>query len=79
LAEELELAGSDSSVERRAMIFQLVESLPEDQRLVIVRRFVEQRSIREIAQEFSRSEGAIKQLQFRALRNLRTGLRSHHE
>jgi RNA polymerase sigma-70 factor (ECF subfamily) len=79
LAEDLELAGSDGSIERRAMIFQLVESLPDDQRQVIVRRFVEQRSIKEIAQEFSRSEGAIKQLQLRALRNLRTQLRSHHE
>ena len=79
LAEDLELAGNDASIERRAMIFQLVETLPEDQRLVIIRRFVEQRSIKEIAQEFSRSEGAIKQLQLRALRNLRTRLRSHHE
>lgn len=79
LAEELELAGNDASLERRAMIFQLVESLPDDQRQVIIRRFVEQRSIREIAREFSRSEGAIKQLQLRALRNLRTRLRSHHE
>ena len=79
LAEDLELAGNDGSIERQAMIFQLVESLPEDQRQVIIRRFVEQRSIKEIAQEFSRSEGAIKQLQLRALRNLRTRLRSHHE
>jgi len=79
LAEDLELAGNDGSIERRAMIFQLVESLPEDQRQVIIRRFVDQRSIKEIAQELSRSEGAIKQLQLRALRNLRTRLRSHHE
>ena len=76
LAEDSELAGNDGNLERRAMVFQLVESLPEDQRVVIVRRFVEQRSIREIAQEFSRSEGAIKQLQLRALRNLRARLRS---
>ena len=75
-ADDLELPGNDGNLERRAMIFQLVESLPEDQRTVIVRRFVEQRSIREIAQEFSRSEGAIKQLQLRALRNLRARLRS---
>jgi len=79
LAEDLELAGNDGSIERRAMIFQLVESLPEDQRQVIIRRFVDQRSIKEIAQELSRSEGAIKQLQLRGLRNLRTRLRSHHE
>jgi RNA polymerase sigma-70 factor (ECF subfamily) len=42
-----------------------------DQRMVIVRRFIEQRSIREVATELGRSEGAIKQLQLRALENLR--------
>jgi DNA-directed RNA polymerase specialized sigma24 family protein len=34
-------------------------------------RFAEEKSIRDIAQQLSRSEGAIKQLQFRALQNLR--------
>jgi DNA-directed RNA polymerase specialized sigma24 family protein len=34
-------------------------------------RFAEQKSIREIAQHLGRSEGAIKQLQFRGLENLR--------
>ena len=58
-------------IERRAMLFQLVDSLPDDQRSVIIKRFVEQRSIRDIAQEFGRSEGAIKQLQYRALESLR--------
>ncbi len=60
------------------MLFQLVDSLPPDQRLVIARRFVDQRSIREIAAELGRSEGAVKQLQFRALHTLRTHMRSHH-
>src|SRR2546426_11860887 len=58
-------------IERRATLSQLVDSLPEDQRSVIIKRFVEQRSIRDIAQEFGRSEGAIKQLQYRALESLR--------
>jgi len=73
-AESLENAdaGVDQEVERRAMLFQLVERLPDDQRLVIVRRFVEQKSVREIAQELGRTEGAVKQLQFRALQSLRT-------
>ena len=69
--EELEDAGADGKIERRAMLFQLVDGLPEDQRLVVVKRFVEQRSIREIAAELGRSEGAVKQLQFRALQTLR--------
>jgi DNA-directed RNA polymerase specialized sigma24 family protein len=34
-------------------------------------RFGDERSIREIAGELGRSEGAVKQLQFRALENLR--------
>lgn len=73
-ADELELleVGADQQVERRAMLFQLVERLPDDQRLVIVRRFVEQKSVKEIAQELGRSEGAVKQLQFRALESLRS-------
>jgi RNA polymerase sigma-70 factor (ECF subfamily) len=58
-------------VERRARLFQAVETLPEDQRRVIILRFAEEKSIREIAGELQRSEGAIKQLQFRGLENLR--------
>ena len=34
-------------------------------------RFADEKSIREIAGELGRSEGAVKQLQFRALENLR--------
>ncbi len=62
---------SHKEIEQRAMLFQLVDQLPTDQRRVVVQRFVEQRSVREIAQELGRSEGAVKQLQFRALENLR--------
>ncbi|HEX2715027.1 MAG TPA: sigma-70 family RNA polymerase sigma factor, partial [Candidatus Acidoferrales bacterium] len=66
------LADSDlEEIERRAQLFRFVAKLPEDQRRVLVKRFVEQRSIREIAQELGRTEGAVKQLQFRALESLR--------
>jgi RNA polymerase sigma-70 factor (ECF subfamily) len=58
-------------LERQAHLFRLVEALAEDQRRVVLMRFVEEKSIREIAQALARSEGAIKQLQFRALQNLR--------
>ena len=74
----IEEIGVDDEIERRAMLFQLVDSLPPDQRLVIIRRFVDQRSIREIATELQRSEGAVKQLQFRALHTLRTRMRNDH-
>jgi len=39
-----------------------------------VMRFADEKSIREIAAELSRSEGAVKQLQFRALEHLRNRL-----
>jgi len=61
-------------VERQARLFRLVGSLPEDQRRVIAMRFAEEKSIREIANELGRSEGAVKQLQFRGLQNLRMQL-----
>jgi RNA polymerase sigma-70 factor (ECF subfamily) len=62
-------------VERRARLFSAVEALPEDQRKVILLRFGEEKSIREIASDLNRSEGAVKQLQFRGLENLRARLR----
>ena len=58
-------------VEDRARLYRLVNQLPEDQRQVVVLRFAQQKSIREIAQRLGRSEGAVKQLQFRGLQNLR--------
>lgn len=61
-------------VERRARLFSAVDKLPEDQRRVIVMRFADEKNIREIAGELGRSEGAVKQLQFRALENLRNRL-----
>lgn len=62
-------------VERRARLFSAVETLPEDQRKVILLRFGEEKSIREIAADLNRSEGAVKQLQVRGLENLRARLR----
>jgi RNA polymerase sigma-70 factor (ECF subfamily) len=55
----------------RGRLFCLVDKLPEDQRRVVFMRFAEEKSIREIANEIGRSEGAVKQLQFRGLQNLR--------
>ncbi len=55
----------------RARLFRLVDELPADQRRVVAMRFAEEKSIREIADEIGRSEGAVKQLQFRGLQNLR--------
>jgi RNA polymerase sigma-70 factor, ECF subfamily len=58
-------------VERKATLFRLVETLPVEQRRVLVLRFVEEKSIKEVATEVRKTEGAVKQLQFRALTTLR--------
>jgi len=61
-------------IERRAIVAQLVDRLPDTQRQVIEMRFAGGKSIREIATALDRSEGAVKQLQLRALENLRKHL-----
>ena len=76
--DDLDQIGLEDDIEQRAMLYQLVETLPDDQRRVIIRRFVGQKSLREISTELGRSEGAIKQLQLRALQNLRERIRSNH-
>jgi RNA polymerase sigma-70 factor, ECF subfamily len=58
-------------VERRATVFRLVDTLPAEQKRVVVLRFVEQKSIKEVAKAVRKTEGAVKQLQFRALSTLR--------
>ncbi len=67
-----------ADVERAALLFRLVDALPADQRRVIVERYVEERSIREIAARLERSEGAVKQLQLRALQTLRARMEAAH-
>lgn len=67
-----------ADVERRALLSQYVAELPEIQRRVILARFVEQKSIREIATQLRRTEGAIKQLQFRAVHSLRARMDETH-
>jgi RNA polymerase sigma-70 factor (ECF subfamily) len=59
------------AIEHRAELFRLVRQLPEVQKQVVYERFVEQRSIREIAQRLGKTVGAIKQLQLRAVQSLR--------
>jgi RNA polymerase sigma-70 factor, ECF subfamily len=58
-------------VERRATLFRLVDALPAEQKRVVVLRFVDQKSIKEVARELRKTEGAVKQLQFRALSTLK--------
>jgi len=60
-----------AAAERVRRLFHLLGQLPEDQQRVVRLRFVEEKSVREIAAALGRSEGAVKQLQFRALETLR--------
>ena len=70
--ESAQASGTEfEKVERKATLFRLVDTLPVEQRRVVVLRFVEQKSIKEVAQEIRKTEGAVKQLQFRALSSLR--------
>jgi RNA polymerase sigma-70 factor, ECF subfamily len=68
----------DDDVERRALLFRLVDTLPSAQRDVLVKRFAEQRSIADVARQLGRSEGAVKQLQLRAIEALRAQVRGSH-
>ncbi len=66
------------ATEYRAQLFRLVGQLPDVQREVVYQRFVEQRSIREIAQRLGKTPGAVKQLQLRAVQNLRAQMEGGH-
>jgi RNA polymerase sigma-70 factor (ECF subfamily) len=76
---DLDGIATQNHAERQALFRQLIERLPADQQRVLLRRFFEQRSIREIAHELGRTEGAVKQLQFRALATLRDQVRDRYE
>ena len=58
-------------IEQRVELFELVRRLPRDQRRAIEMRIVQEQSLKQTAEAMGRSEGAIKQLQFRALHRLR--------
>ncbi|MGH7486296.1 MAG: RNA polymerase sigma factor [bacterium] len=70
-SSEMNFEANLDATEHRARLFRLVDELPDDQRRVVVMRFAEEKSIRDIAQALGRTEGAVKQLQFRGLQNLR--------
>ena len=76
--EDVDPKAGMQAVEQRATLFALVSTLPADQQTVIRMRFAEEKSIREIAQALGRTEGAVKQLQFRALDKLRAQTERAH-
>ena len=64
-------AAVSGPVEDHAAVYRFVRELPGDQRRVIEMRFAEEKGIREIAETMGRTEGAVKQLQYRAMQSLR--------
>ena len=64
-------------IEWRIALYRHVEQLPDLQRQVIRMRFIDEKSIRDVAAALERSEGAVKQLQLRALENLRRSMGGH--
>jgi RNA polymerase sigma-70 factor, ECF subfamily len=65
--------GFDQTLNRETLRAAL-DGLTGDQREVIVHRFLHDRPIAETARLLDKSEDAVKQLQVRALRNLKTAL-----
>ena len=74
----VEIETVDPNLERQAMLFQLVDRLPDEQRRVIEMRFGEGRSLLEVARAIGKSDGAVKQIQRRALEQLRRDLETSH-
>jgi RNA polymerase sigma-70 factor (ECF subfamily) len=63
-----------AEIDTALTLSRLVRDLPADQRRVVELRFTEDRSITDVAFLLGRSEGAVKQLQHRALQTLRARL-----
>jgi RNA polymerase sigma-70 factor (ECF subfamily) len=57
-----------------SMLWQTVAALPMAEQQVVVYRFARDMSVREIATAMGRTEGAVKQLLFRAVKRLRQQL-----
>lgn len=67
----------DSAAEQRAAVAEILAGLSADQRAVLLLRYVHQFSVEETSAILTKSEGAVRVLQHRALRTLRRRL-GHH-
>lgn len=68
-------AGTIAAADEEARLLAAVDRLPNAWRDVVVLRFLLGRSVRETAARLGRTEGAVRQLQLRALERLRRELR----
>jgi RNA polymerase sigma-70 factor (ECF subfamily) len=79
--ERADVASADPLVEEQyaarqaaSVLWQVVSALPLVEQQVLVYRFAREMSVREIAEIMGRTEGAVKQLLFRAVKRLRQRL-----
>ena len=77
----MDMAASDPPVEEQyaarqtsSALWQTVSGLPMAEQQVLVYRFARDMNMREIATTLGRTEGAVKQLLFRAVKRLRQRL-----
>ena len=77
----MEMAVSDPPMEEQyavrqaaSVLWQVVSTLPTVEQQVVIYRFARDMSVREIATTMQRTEGAVKQLLFRAVKRLRQRL-----
>jgi RNA polymerase sigma-70 factor, ECF subfamily len=80
-ADEMEMATSEPGTEEQSaahqtasVLWQTVSTLPITEQQVVVYRFAREMSVREIATAIGRTEGAVKQILFRAMKRLRQHL-----
>jgi len=73
---EAQLPGADVEVLDEAAVNHILTELTSDQRSVVLLRVLHGFSVRETAEILGRSEGAIKQLQHRAVSSLRASVTS---
>jgi RNA polymerase sigma-70 factor (ECF subfamily) len=79
--EGADMVSADPRVEEQyaarqtaSVLWQVVSTLPVAEQQVLVYRFAREMSVREIATAMGRTEGAVKQLLFRAVKRLRQRL-----
>ncbi|HET9110985.1 MAG TPA: sigma-70 family RNA polymerase sigma factor [Ktedonobacterales bacterium] len=74
--------GPEAQVERKLTIYELTAALrllTDEQREVVLLRFVEGMSAREVGDIMGKQEGAVRGMQFRAIEALRRALAQRHE
>lgn len=73
-APAVEAAGRDRDVVAALWLEQALDELPDDQRTVLELRYLQDRSIRQVAADLDRPIGTVKSLAHRGARALRTSI-----